>query len=463
MDRVTRLADLYKASVQEYTKTPEEWKGLLSCVARFYKRSFDNAVLIYAQKPNATQLGTFAEWHDPRIGRSINRGAKSIAVIDMAKPNASIKYLFDFLDTNGSVQSCRNLQKYLWKLEEGDYHETMVRFHEKYQLPADSIEACLHGLVVQRAKEMLPAYLEGFRVVEEKSPLYGMPEGAVKAELAKLVEESVAFTVFSKCGLQTESFEYGSFENIQNYNSLLPFMALGNCTVSLARPILREVYQETQIIKNERRKAYEDRTIDGLHLPQRQQRDAVPGNPDFRGGKDRPDANGKIRWVMEEIYAGKTPAPDVRTGGTGESKRDDPAGGWGGGTAEGRIGTGTLSQIPDAGNGRYNGKGGASEDAHETGGGNRDKRSSDAHPVTQSIQAAQPPTDGFQPSMGGFFVIPPKGEENPQEKWTVPEQNGGITPEEGEQSKAPHKQKGRGISQKNKEQPSSAGRKILPL
>ena len=56
MSRATSLADLYRASVQEYTKTPAEWKGLLSCVARFYKRSFDNAVLIYAQKPDATQL-----------------------------------------------------------------------------------------------------------------------------------------------------------------------------------------------------------------------------------------------------------------------------------------------------------------------------------------------------------------------------------------------------------------------
>ena len=84
MSRATSLADLYRASVQEYTKSPAEWKGLLSCVARFYKRSFDNAVLIYAQKPDATQLGTFDEWHDKRVGRSINRGAKSIAVIDVA-------------------------------------------------------------------------------------------------------------------------------------------------------------------------------------------------------------------------------------------------------------------------------------------------------------------------------------------------------------------------------------------
>ena len=152
LDRATRLADLYKASVQEYTKTPEEWKGLLSCVARFYKRSFDNVVLIYAQKPNAIQLGTFDEWHDKRIGRSINKGAKSIAVIDMVNPNASIKYLFDLLDTNGSIQSYRNLQKYLWELEEQYYQEIMLRFHEKYQLPVDSIEACLYGLAGKRTK-----------------------------------------------------------------------------------------------------------------------------------------------------------------------------------------------------------------------------------------------------------------------------------------------------------------------
>lgn len=71
MNKATILADLYKRSVQEYTKSPSEWKGLLSCVARFYKRSFDNSVLIYAQKPNATQLGTWEEWHDERIGRSL--------------------------------------------------------------------------------------------------------------------------------------------------------------------------------------------------------------------------------------------------------------------------------------------------------------------------------------------------------------------------------------------------------
>ncbi len=435
MNRVTRLADLYAASVQEYTKTPGEWKGLLSCVARFYKRSFDNAVLIYAQRPNATQLGTFDEWHDRRIGRSINRGAKSIAVIDMENPNASIKYLFDFLDTNGSVQSYRNLQRYLWELEEQYRPEILMRFRRKYGLPAVSMEECLYQMAGQRVREILPAYLEDFQVTDEGSPLYGMPTAAVKAEFSALVEESVAYVVFSKCGLPTEQFDDKSFENIRNYNSPPLFMALGNCTVSIARPILREVYQEIQDIKDERSKDYEDRTVDEPYLPTGQGRDDVPRTSDFHGRTERPNASGQVRQSVEGVYDGKTPAPPFRTGGAGEDKRNDPAGQPGGGEAEGGVATAVSDNTADVGNGGHDGAGGASRHDYEGSGGNRDKRSGAKDQVIpQSGQVTQPSADEKKPSAGGFFVVPPRtqnqttgeittepGQETPVKEEAIPE------------------------------------------
>ena len=66
------------------------------------------------------------------------------------------------------------------------------------------MEECLYQMAGQRVKEMLPVYLEGFRVTDEGSPLYGMPTAAVKAEFSALVEESVAYVVFSKCDLSTK-------------------------------------------------------------------------------------------------------------------------------------------------------------------------------------------------------------------------------------------------------------------
>jgi hypothetical protein len=356
LSKAAILADLYKKAVQEYTKSPVEWKGLLSCVARFYKRSFDNAVLIYAQKPDATQLGTWDDWHDDRIGRRLNKGAKSIAVIDMRNPSASLKYLYDFMDTNGTEQSFRNFMRYHWELEEQYRPSLMLRFHDKYAVPTTSIETCLYKLVSKRVAQILPKYMEDFKVREESSPLYGMPEEAVKAEFTQLVIESVAYTVFSKCGVSTELFEENSFENISRYHTLGMFMALGSCTVSLARPILKEIQQEIEAIKSERSQIYENRTFDEFQLQRGSGRDAVSRTANLREPGDGQNAGGQIREALEGVYDGEPPAPSVGTGGTGQNQRDNPESGRGSGSAQGRTDTGTSGRTADAGHGGYNGE-----------------------------------------------------------------------------------------------------------
>ena len=418
MSRATSLADLYRASVQEYTKTPAEWKGLLSCVARFYKRSFDNAVLIYAQKPDATQLGTFDEWHDKRVGRSINRGAKSIAVIDMVNPNASIKHLFDFMDTNGSVQSYRNLQKYLWELEEQYRPSVIMRFHEKYDTPTHSMDACLYHLVGRRARDWLSPYMESFQVRDEESPLHGMPENAVKAEFMELVEESVAYTVFSKCGISTEMFEDSSFENISNYNTLQLFMALGSCTVSIARPILNEIYREIQDIKIERSKIYENRAIDGLHIQTGRGRDAVSRDQGIGEPADRPDAGGTVREPVEIVHDGEASPQAVGTGGTGQDQRGDLSDRPGGRAEERDADPGTAGRPPHAGNGGHHGESRSHEHDNERGGRDGDGRGSAESQITPtslfSPQTIKSSADGPKPSVGDFFVVPPKSQETMQ-------------------------------------------------
>lgn len=399
MSKATYLAELYRQSVQEYTKTPQEWKGLLSCLARFYKRPFDNVVLIYAQRPDATQLGTFDEWHDKRIGRSINKGAKGIAVIDMTNPNASIKYLFDFMDTNGSVQSYRKLQKYLWELEEEYRPEIMHRFKERYSVSTNNIETCIYKLVNLRVRQWLPPYLENFNIWDESSPLYGMPEQAVKAEFMELVTDSVAYAVYSKCGISTEMFEESCFENISNYNRIELFMALGNCTVSIARPILKEIYQEIQRIKIERSGAYEKRTLDEIHLQTRQGWTDVSGSTDFKQFTDRPDSSGPVRQFMERLHDGDASTSFVGAGGGEQDQRNYPAGGRGSGTEQGETDSGVTDRSTNARNRGHAGENRTHEYDNQAGRGNCAKPSSAESQITQSEpQTAQspiiqPPTD----------------------------------------------------------------------
>lgn len=415
MSKITILADLYKKSVQEYTKSPAEWKGLLSCVARYYKRSFDNTVLIYSQRPDASQLATFDEWHDKRINRNINRGAKGIAVIDMVNPTASLKHLFDFMDTNGDAQSFNKVLNYLWELEDQYKPSLLVKFHEKYHTPTSSIERCLYKLVQQRVRQILPQYMENFKVRDEGSMLYGAPIEAVKAGFTELVTDSVAYTVFQKCGLSAELFEENAFENISHFNSLELFMAMGSCTVSLARPILKEIHQEIQQIKIERSQIYENRTVNESHLPEGRGRDAVPQPPNLGERGNRPDAGGQIWEPVERLHAGEPPAPPVGAGGTGQNQRNDSESGQGSREPQGTADTGASHRTADAGHRGYSGESRTHEHDNLHSGGNRNNRTGTEPPLEQT---AEPPTDGKQPSVGGFFVVPPKPE--PETPVTIP-------------------------------------------
>ena len=428
MNKATILADLYKKSVQEYTKNPVEWKGLLSCVARYYKRSFDSAVLVYAQRPDATQLATFDEWHDKRIDRNINAGAKGIAVIDMTNPTASLKYLFDFMDTNGSEQSFKKVMSYLWELEDQYKPSVLARFHEKYNTPTSSIEMCLYKLVQQRVRQVLAQYMDNFKVRDESSVLYDAPIEAVKAEFMELVTDSVAYTVFCKCGLSTEMFDEHTFENISHFNSMELFMTMGSCTVSLARPILREIHQEIQQIKIERSQIYENRTVNEPQLPEGRGRSALPRTANLGERENRPDAGGQIREPVEELHAGEPPAPPVGAGSTGQNQRDYFESGRGNREPQGTADTGASHRTADAGHRGHDGESRPHGHDNRHSGGNRDQRSGTANPITHSTE---PPSDGKQPSVGGFFSVPPTSKPpEPVSVQEAPEQVSALDEEE---------------------------------
>jgi len=405
LSKATSLVKLYHQAVLEYTKNPEEWKGLLTAAARYYKRSFDNIVLVYAQRPDFTQMATFDEWHDRRINRSINKGAKGIAVIDMTNPTASFKYLFDFMDTNGSEESFRAVMKYRWELEEQYHPDIMKRFHEKYHTETSSIEACLQGYVKQRTMQLLPE-LEQFTVNDEKSILYGMPPDAVKNECYRLIAESVLYTVFYKCGIPTIGFEQELFENINHFNSLELFMTIGNYAVSVVRPILKEINQEIETIKKERSTVYEERAINGIAVPGEQNRNDATGPADIRESGTGQPGGREVRKDVEGIHVGELSTSPVQLSRNGENQRDDSAGRPGSGRTEGSTDTGNVKET--AASRGYHGTNPEDEHHHHDGRGSDSGGIREEVPVKQHKQEEKPSVEQRKPSIDGLFSVPPK-------------------------------------------------------
>lgn len=74
-------------------KTGEEWKQLLTVMAHMPYYSFNNVLLTYFQKNDATLLASFDQWK--RMGRSIKKGEKAIHIIAPAMKKVPFNKLTD--------------------------------------------------------------------------------------------------------------------------------------------------------------------------------------------------------------------------------------------------------------------------------------------------------------------------------------------------------------------------------
>ena len=87
------ITELYDQTVQSVTGSYQSWTGFLRAACYNYKCPFDDQILIYAQRPDATAVLEMERWNR-QFGRWVNRGAKSIAVFGDDGQNC-LKLYFD--------------------------------------------------------------------------------------------------------------------------------------------------------------------------------------------------------------------------------------------------------------------------------------------------------------------------------------------------------------------------------
>ena len=103
------MARKYETITELYRKTvaglaaPQVWQSFLTTACHNFRLPFDEQVLLYAQRPDATAVLPIEGkngWNK-RFGRWVNRGATGIAVFDGdAVGRSRLKYYFDISDTH---------------------------------------------------------------------------------------------------------------------------------------------------------------------------------------------------------------------------------------------------------------------------------------------------------------------------------------------------------------------------
>ena len=104
-NRIQTLAALSRETGQRIVSSPEEWQAFLRAAARLYKYPFEEQLLIYAQRPDATACAKIEQWNKSVYHRWVKPGAKGIALIDTTGAYPRLKYVFDAADTRETPYS----------------------------------------------------------------------------------------------------------------------------------------------------------------------------------------------------------------------------------------------------------------------------------------------------------------------------------------------------------------------
>ena len=73
------ISELYDRTCKTVVSSPQNWKAFLTSACRNYKLRFDEQLLVFAQRPDATAVLEIERWNGT-FGRWVNRGATGIAV-----------------------------------------------------------------------------------------------------------------------------------------------------------------------------------------------------------------------------------------------------------------------------------------------------------------------------------------------------------------------------------------------
>lgn len=115
--------EIYREIVPKIIQDEAAWSRFLNFSAIHYKMGFENASLLYAQRPDATMVETYAGWREK--GRYVRRGSKGIAIIDSEHYRPYVDHVFDISDTNGRGRP------EIWRLDKENEREVLNLLHAK--------------------------------------------------------------------------------------------------------------------------------------------------------------------------------------------------------------------------------------------------------------------------------------------------------------------------------------------
>lgn len=256
------ISELYDRTCKTVVSNPQSWQKFLESACRNFKLRFDEQLLIFAQRPDATAVLEIERWNTS-FGRWVNKGAKGIAVFEDAdRSRQRLTHYFDISDTHESRYS-RPVP--LWNMRD-EYAASVIETLESTFGELEnksSLSNAVMSAAQNAAEDNLPDYLNDLVYISEDSFLEELSEDMIASLYKKVVTNSVAYMMMSRLGINAEEyFEANDFRDVTNFNTQDTLNALGIATSDIAEMGLSEISKTVMALDRENRIIDEQRQFD---------------------------------------------------------------------------------------------------------------------------------------------------------------------------------------------------------
>ncbi|XOQ48062.1 MAG: Superfamily II DNA and RNA helicase [Eubacteriales bacterium] len=247
------ISELYERTCFAVTDNPVNWQLFLKTAGRNFRLRFDEQLLIYAQRPDATAVLEIERWNGT-FGRWVNRGAKGIAVFEDAdRSRQRLIHYFDISDTHESRYS-RPVP--IWEMRPEYEAEVIETLENTFGAVNDttSIENVVKESIANAVEDNIADYISDFMSLGAGSDIEYLSADEANALYLELVRNSVSYMVMARLGLDADKvYSPGDFAGISSFNSQEVLNAVGIATSDIAEMALLPVSRTISTLSKENR------------------------------------------------------------------------------------------------------------------------------------------------------------------------------------------------------------------
>ena len=337
-NKLQAYAEQAERTARQITGSHLAWTAFLTTAARLYKYPYNEQLMIYMQRPEATACAEYDFWNE-KMGRYVRRGSTGIALIDATGYKPRLKYVFDVSDTGGK-ENARRVN--LWELKDAHTDSVSAMLERNYSVSGkNGLAEQFESVASQLAAEYWRDHSRDILGIVADSYLEEYDDYNIEVAFKNAAAVSITYSLMSRCGMQPEDhFEHEDFFSIFDFNTPRTVAALGTAVSEINEQVLRQI---EVTIRNYEREHSAERTAEHgeqpdlhderrLHDPRPEDRGAGAAPRQVRA--DAPEVpEGASAHPLEPDDSGGNPVPAPagdRAGGAEPLRADDAGAGIGG-------------------------------------------------------------------------------------------------------------------------------------